>query len=85
MRKQVSAVEAIDNPWKERLTEFLEGLVEEAQAGELRTIFLVKIKRDGGWATTHTGQPLTVLQAVGMLESLKIDLLTGAETPGYAG
>ena len=65
---------------RQHIVEALEAILKQARAGELDAILLVKVKCKGGpWCTERVGGALGVLEAVGALEQLKLDLLRDSD------
>lgn len=72
------------NPSKEVITA-LETLLKRAKAGEFETILIVAFAPNGSWLTVERGAKLDRLRAVGIMESLKTDLLAATETDEPTG
>jgi hypothetical protein len=54
----------------------LEALAERARNGEFSTVFIVGMRPDGAWMTREIGDcTLPSLMKIGMLESIKADVL----------
>ena len=63
----------------------LENALEHAKAGEYETIFLVAFTPNGMWVTVQRGKRLDPLRAVGVMESIKADILEASSTDEPSG
>jgi hypothetical protein len=63
----------------------LKKLLVRARAGEFETLFIVAICPDGKWVTAWRGQRIDPLRTIGVLESIKADVLIATETDEPTG
>lgn len=60
------------------VVEVLKTVLARAKAGEFDAIFICAFTSSGSWITTQRGKRLDLLRTIGVLESLKMDLLNSA-------
>ena len=72
-------------PGAEAVIKLLEGLLDRAKKGEFETILVVAIIPGGKWLTIERGKKKDALRTIGILESLKADVLQGTETDEPSG
>lgn len=63
----------------EMLIERLEVILEEAKAGEIASIFYLRIRPNGNWTPSWAGKQQDKLLMIGILEGLKWELLNAEE------
>jgi hypothetical protein len=63
----------------EDLARHLRDLADRAEAGEIVSVLFAAICANGDWFNGSRGKAIDTLTAVGILEGIKIDLLTQAK------
>ena len=57
----------------------LRELADQAERGEIETLFIVGVAPDGNWFSGQRGKSQSVMASIGALETLKIDLIESAK------
>jgi hypothetical protein len=85
MSSRLKVVDIGPPPTAAAIVTTLKKLLVRARAGEFETIFIVGLSPDGKWMTAQSGRRLDSLRTVGVLESIKADVLIASETDETSG
>ncbi len=76
----MSDIKPVEDQDAQASVEVLKGLLERAEAGEFRAIMVAAVRPDGSHDTAWSGLGgLRHIEAVGMLELLKFEILSPLE------
>jgi len=69
----------------DEIAESLERLLNRVNDGEFETVYIIAVAPSGSWTTKEVGKKSDRLRLVGLLESLKADVLIATETDEPSG